>query len=54
MAVSDLLQAIADESVARIQDPWKTGTQGRRQHFLTTKFLSDGPFVNTDNPAVAA
>jgi peptidoglycan hydrolase-like protein with peptidoglycan-binding domain len=54
MAVSDLLQAIADESVARIQDPWKTGTQARRQHFLTTTFLSDGPFVDADNPAVAA
>lgn len=46
MLIGDLLQAIADESVARIQDPWKLGTQARRQHFLTTTFLSDGPFMN--------
>jgi len=46
MSTSDLLQAIADESVAKIQDPWKSGTQARRQHFLSTTFLSDGPFVN--------
>lgn len=49
MAVSDLLQAVADESVARIQDPWKSATQARRQHFLTTTFLSDGPFVSAGN-----
>jgi len=54
MAVSDLLQAVADESVARIQDPWKSATQARRQHFLTTTFLSDGPFINSANPSVAA
>ena len=54
MAVNDVLQAVADESVARIQDPWKSATQARRQHFLTTAFLSDGPFANTDHPAVAA
>lgn len=46
VAIRDLLQAIADESVNRVQDPWKLGTQARRQHFLTTTFLSDGPFVN--------
>jgi hypothetical protein len=45
MAVSDLLQAMADESVARIQDPFKAGTQARRQHFITTSFLSDDPFA---------
>jgi peptidoglycan hydrolase-like protein with peptidoglycan-binding domain len=44
MSVNDLLQAMADESVERIQDPWKTGTQARRQHFLTTGFLSDNAF----------
>jgi len=46
ISTNDLLQAIADESVARIQDPWKLGTQARRQHFLTTTFLSDGPFAD--------
>ena len=47
MTVSDLLQAVADESVARIQDSAKAGTQARRQHFLATDFLSDGPFGNS-------
>jgi hypothetical protein len=54
MAVGDLLQAMADESVARIQDPFKAGTQARRQHFITTTFLSDGPFANSDSEPVAA
>jgi hypothetical protein len=44
MAISDALQAMANESVERIQDPWKAGTQARRQHFLTTDFLSDNIF----------
>jgi hypothetical protein len=44
MAVPDVLQAMAKESVHRIQDPWKAGTQARRQHFLTTDFLSDDAF----------
>lgn len=47
MSETDLLAAMADESVARIQDSWKAGTQARRQHFLTTSFLSDKSF---DNP----
>ena len=54
MAVSDLLQAVAHESVARIQDPWKAATQARRQQFITTTFLSDGSFVNSDPESVAA
>jgi len=54
MAVSDLLQAVADESVARMQDPWKAAVQARRQHFLTTTFLSDDPFVFSDSQPVAA
>lgn len=54
MAVGDLLQAMADESVARIQDPFKAGTQARRQHFITTTFLSDGPFAISDSESVAA
>lgn len=48
MPVSELLQGIADESVDRIQDPWKLATQARRQHFLATRFLSDDPFVNVN------
>ena len=54
MSVGDLLQAVADESVARIQDPWKAATQVRRQHFLATTFLSDDPFVNAVDQPVAA
>jgi peptidoglycan hydrolase-like protein with peptidoglycan-binding domain len=53
MAIGDLLAAMADESVARMQDPMKAGTQARRQHFLTTAFLSDGPFGDTDEATVA-
>jgi peptidoglycan hydrolase-like protein with peptidoglycan-binding domain len=44
ISVSDLLQAMADESVWRIQDPWKPATRARRRHFLTTDFLSDNTF----------
>ncbi len=54
MALGDLLQGMADESVARMQDPFKAGTQVRRQHFITTTFLSDGPFTNSDDQPVAA
>jgi hypothetical protein len=54
LALGDLLQGMADESVARMQDPFKAGTQARRQHFITTTFLSDGPFTNSDDQPVAA
>lgn len=54
MAIPDVLQAMADESVARIQDPWKAATQVRRQHFISTNFLSDAPFVDSSGSGVAA
>jgi hypothetical protein len=54
MAIPDVLQAMADESVERIQDPWKAATQVRRQHFLTTSFLSDGLFVDSSGSGIAA
>ena len=54
LALGDLLQGMADESVARIQDPFKAGTQARRQHFITTTFLSDDPFTNASSQPVAA
>jgi hypothetical protein len=44
MPIPDALQAMAEESVQRIQDPAKAGTQARRQHFLTTELLSDDAF----------
>jgi hypothetical protein len=54
MAIPDALQAMADESVARIQDPWKAATQVRRQHFISTNFLSDSPFADASGSGVAA
>lgn len=54
MSLPDLLQAMADESAARMQDPFKSATQARRQHFLATSFLSDGMFSIADIQAVAA
>jgi len=47
MPIGDALQAMADESVQRIQGAWKAGTQARRQHFLTTDFLSDDAFSDS-------
>jgi hypothetical protein len=47
MAIGDALEAMANESVERIQDPWKAATQVRRQHFLTTDFLSDDAFQDS-------
>ena len=44
MSLSDLLQQMANESVERMQDPWKAATHMRRDLFLTTSFLSDNPF----------
>jgi len=44
MTEAELLQAMANESVERVQDPWKTATEARRRQFLTTDFLSDSIF----------
>ena len=46
MAETDLLEAIADESVRRIDDKFKGGVRARRDSFLNTPFLSDQPFVD--------
>jgi hypothetical protein len=48
IAIGDLLRGMANESVERVADPWKAGTLARREHFLTTAFLSDDLFE--DNP----
>lgn len=45
MSETDLLEAIAEESVARMDDSFKAGVRARREHFLRTPFLSDHPFV---------
>lgn len=52
--VEELLQAVAEESVARVADPFKAGTQARRQHFLTTEFLSDAGFETAPVKSVSA
>jgi peptidoglycan hydrolase-like protein with peptidoglycan-binding domain len=39
------LAAMVDESVRRIQDPFKEATRERREKFLTTTFLSDNAFT---------
>ena len=44
LSEAELLAAMADESVRRRPD-----SQARRQAFLTTSFLSDGPFEAEDN-----
>ncbi len=54
MPEAEILEACAAESVHRIQDPFKPGTQLRRQHFLATAFLSDQPFANAVGAAVTA
>ncbi len=46
-SASDLLRGMAAESVQRVSDSWKAGTQARREHFLTTSFLSDDLFTGT-------
>lgn len=45
MPEGDLLAAMAKESVRRIQSDFKGSAQLRRQCFLTTSLLSDGPFA---------
>lgn len=42
---SQLLAAITDESVSRIQDPFKQSARARRESFLNTGFLSDQAFA---------
>jgi hypothetical protein len=49
MKLDDLLQAMADESVRRIQDKWKSAAKKRRAAFLRTAFLSDDLFNDSPN-----
>jgi len=43
MSETDVLEAIADETVARIGDAFKAGVRARRDHFLETPMLSNQP-----------
>ena len=47
MTESDLLEAIADESVKRMPDRFKGGVRARRDMFLNSALLSDEPFRET-------
>ena len=50
MSETDLLEAIAEESIARMDDSLKAGVRARRERFLQTPFLSDRPFVMDPAP----
>jgi N-acetyl-anhydromuramyl-L-alanine amidase AmpD len=45
MIESDLLEAIADATVVRVDDNQKAGVRTRRDRFLETPLLSNAPFV---------
>jgi peptidoglycan hydrolase-like protein with peptidoglycan-binding domain len=45
MAEMDLLEAIADATVARVDDNQKAGVRARRDRFLETPLLSNAPFI---------
>jgi hypothetical protein len=44
MNESNLLEAVAAETVQRMPDRFKTGVRTRRDAFLRTPLLSDEPF----------
>jgi peptidoglycan hydrolase-like protein with peptidoglycan-binding domain len=45
MSEKNVLEAIADESVARVGDTLKAGVRARRDRFLESRFLSDQAFA---------
>jgi N-acetyl-anhydromuramyl-L-alanine amidase AmpD/peptidoglycan hydrolase-like protein with peptidoglycan-binding domain len=49
-----ILEAIADATVERVEDAFKTGVRGRRDHFLQTPLLSDEPFVTDEARAATS
>jgi hypothetical protein len=51
---TDLLEAIADETVARVDDSLKAGVRARRDRFLETQLLSDTPFSPPSDRAAFA
>lgn len=46
MSETDVLDAIADATVDRMPDNFKTGVRARRDHFLQTALLSNQPFAD--------
>jgi N-acetyl-anhydromuramyl-L-alanine amidase AmpD len=46
MSEKDVLEAVADETVARIDDAFKAGVRTRRDRFLESRFLSDQAFTH--------
>lgn len=53
MSETDVLGAIADATVERVEDSIKTAVKNRRDQFLQTKYLSDNPFVPANRAAAA-
>jgi hypothetical protein len=53
MVEKDLLEAVAEETIARVDDSLKAGVRARRERFLECRFLSDDPF-RTGGAAQAA
>lgn len=52
MSEMEILEAIADATVEKIQDALKTGVRARRDHFLQTPLLSsDAPFSEVQSAA---
>jgi hypothetical protein len=48
MTEKDVLEAIADETVAEINDAFKAGVRTRRDRFLESPFLSDQRFTQAE------
>jgi peptidoglycan hydrolase-like protein with peptidoglycan-binding domain len=48
MEETSILEAIADATVERVDDAFKTGVRARRDHFLQTTLLSDEPFTSDE------
>jgi hypothetical protein len=48
MSEMDILEAVADATVERMDDSFKTAVRARRDQFLQTKLLSSDAFVASD------
>jgi hypothetical protein len=53
MSEMDIMEAVADATVERLEDPLKAGVRARRDHFLQTSLLS-GESAFSDQAAAAA
>jgi len=53
MSETELIEAIADETVERMPDALQAGVRARRDHFLKTDLLTDDPFVAGEEARMA-